>query len=94
MNNTTYEITGTVNAATAQWSTCVNHRRNAASTFSEEYSIGRWYYLRIYEDNVLIRNIVPMLDNKNNRIGLYDKITHTFYPNIGTGTFISGGVKG
>lgn len=93
LNGTTYEITGTVNAATAQWSTCVNHRRQTASTFSEEYSIGRWYYLRIYEDDVLIRNIVPMLDNKNNRIGLYDKITHTFYPNIGTGTFISGGVK-
>lgn len=49
----------------------------------------RLHSLNIYEDDVLVRQIIPVYDN-NNVACIYDKITETFYYNSGTGTFLVG----
>ena len=49
------------------------------------------YAFKIYEDNTLIKDFVPVLNIFTNEIGLYDKMSNEFFANKGTGSFISGG---
>lgn len=48
------------------------------------------YSFKIYEENVLVRNMVPCYRKSDNVIGLYDVINGKFYTNSGTGEFIKG----
>lgn len=48
------------------------------------------YYIKIYEQNVLVRDLVPAIDN-NNVVGLYDNITGNFYgPSSGAKALTAG----
>jgi len=49
----------------------------------------RIYYLQMYDNLVLVRDFIPVLDT-NNVPCMYDKVTKTFFYNIGTGTFLYG----
>lgn len=92
LNGTKYTI-ATPSDATGQWSTCINHRRTGATTFSSEYSIGRWYYLKVFEDDNLIKNFIPVIRKSDNAVCMYDKVSNTFFTNIGTGNFTAGPEK-
>lgn len=50
----------------------------------------RIYGCKIYENNVLIKDFIPVKD-PNNVVCLYDKISNTYFYNEGSGTFIAGG---
>lgn len=89
VNNTKYDLEGVVNA-TGQWSTYINHRRNSSSSYSSEYSLGRWYYLKIYEDDELVKDFVPVKRIYDDELGVYDRINNNFYVNNGTGEFTAG----
>lgn len=56
-------------------------------------SRGNLYSAKIYENNVLVKNMVPTIRRVDNSIGMYDLITNTFYNNQGTGNFIAGGTN-
>lgn len=92
VNDTKYELTD-VGDATGSWGACINTRHSSASAFHEEYSIGRWYYVKIYEDGVLVKDLIPVIEVATNEVCMYDKKSKEFLYNIGTGNFISGGVK-
>lgn len=48
----------------------------------------RIYYLKIYENNILIQDFIPV---RKNGIGyMYDKVTRKLFGNAGTGAFICG----
>ena len=47
------------------------------------------WYCRLYEDNVLKHNFIPVVDLEGVPC-LYDKVTKEFYYNKGTGQFIAG----
>lgn len=47
---------------------------------------GKIYYLKIYEDGVLVRNFIPCI-NQSNVAGMYDLANNQFYTNAGTGEF-------
>lgn len=49
---------------------------------------GKIYYFKIYEDNTLVRNFIPVLD-ENNVACLFDKVEGKFYYNQGTGEFLT-----
>ncbi len=51
---------------------------------------GRIYYLKLYDNNVLIRNFIPCYRKSDNVAGLYDTVHNTFYPNGGSNPFILG----
>lgn len=53
---------------------------------------GKVYNFKIYDNNVLIRDMIPVLD-KNNIACMYDKVNKEFYYNQGTGEFIAGPLK-
>jgi hypothetical protein len=55
-----------------------------------EYNFpGKIYYAKIYDNNILVRDMIPVLD-LNGTPCLYDKVTQQFFYNQGTGQFIAG----
>ncbi len=54
---------------------------------------GKIYLLQIYDNDVLVRDFIPVLDS-NNVPCMYDKVEHKFYYNAGTGDFIASPVIG
>lgn len=50
------------------------------------------YSFKIYENNVLVRNLIPCYRNSDNEVGLYDLVNNVFYTNQGTGVFTYGSV--
>ena len=49
------------------------------------------YGLKMWTDDVLVRDFIPVERISDGELGLYDLENDVFYPNIGTDTFISGG---
>ena len=49
----------------------------------------RIYYCKIYDNSVLVRDFIPVLD-ENNVPCMYDKVTKDYFYNIGSGTFSYG----
>lgn len=52
----------------------------------------RVYSVKIFEDNVLMRNYIPCTRNSDSKPGLYDTVGRKFYTNIGTGEFNTGDI--
>lgn len=79
---------------------------NAAATFSSNfpmylfcgnhggspmhYANMRLYSCKIYNDDVLVRDYVPVKRKRDSSIGLYDKVNRVFYTSITTSNFVSG----
>ncbi len=53
----------------------------------------RFYSLKIWDNDTLIRDMIPILD-KNGTMCIYDKIENKYYYNKGTGDFIAGPIVG
>ncbi len=51
------------------------------------------YYFQIYDNDVLVRDFIPVLD-KDGVPCMYDKVEKKFYYNAGTGQFVAGPVIG
>ena len=54
---------------------------------------GKIYYTKIYDNDVLVRDFIPVLD-KNGVPCMYDRVEKKFYYNAGTGQFVAGPVIG
>ena len=55
---------------------------------------GKMYYYKLYENNELVRDFVPARRDADGAIGVYDKVTSTFFINSGTEPFTAGADKG
>ena len=53
------------------------------------YGQNRYRYCQIYNNGVLVRDLVPCKDPDGN-IGMYDTLNAVFYGNAGTGEFVAG----
>lgn len=51
---------------------------------------GNLYYLKLYSNNVLIRDLIPVQKNDNNLVCFYDNVTDNYFVNSGTGDFVAG----
>ena len=60
-----------------------------ATTGSYGWSQNSLHYVKIYDNNILVRDFIPVLDIEGEPC-LYDLIEHKFYYNAGTGRFITG----
>ena len=49
-----------------------------------------WYYVKIYDGETLIRDMIPCYRKSDNKPGMYDTVNGTFYTNAGTGEFVVG----
>ena len=52
----------------------------------------RIYYCKIWDNNVLVRDFIPVKQLPSGQVGLYDNVEDKFYPNNGSGTFSADGI--
>lgn len=50
----------------------------------------RYYYVKVYDDNVMIFDGVPCYRKSDNKTGLYDIVGNSFVPNNGPTEFVLG----
>ena len=48
------------------------------------------YECKIWDNGVLVRDLVPVINSSTGETGLWDNVTEKFYGNAGTGTFVAG----
>lgn len=56
---------------------------------NQQFSKGKFYYVKIYDGSNLIKDYIPCLD-KNGVACMYDKVSKQYAYNSGTGEFIGG----
>lgn len=70
--------------------TCANNllllTTSTGGTVDTRKMSARLYSCKIYDDDLLIRNFVPV-KNDSDQVGLYDLVEEKFYANAGTGAF-------
>lgn len=54
---------------------------------AERFGSFNYYYMKIYDNGVLVRNFIPSKRKSDNVIGMYDTVSNNFFTNSGTGTF-------
>ena len=64
---------------------CVNNNGAANS-----HSTASIYSMQIYDNDVLIRDFIPVYHNILGEYGLYDRVNDIYYPNKGSGTLTGG----
>ena len=57
--------------------------------FQESLFVGYLYYCKIYDNNTLVRDFIPVLDWDMTPC-MYDKVSKTLFYNAGTGNFTAG----
>jgi hypothetical protein len=62
---------------------------NTAGSFDERCALGKLYSFKIYENNVLQRDMTPCVRLEDSVAGLYDLVNGSFYTNEGMGEFIA-----
>lgn len=55
-----------------------------------DWSKSRIYKAKLYKDNVIVRDFIPVRNIINGSIGLYETVEGKFYGNNGSGTFLKG----
>ena len=70
--------------------TVFGYRVKMSSSYTNQtpYYNGKIYYVKIWENDTLVRDLIPF--SKDNKVGLYDKLSGTFYPSVKT-TITQGG---
>lgn len=56
----------------------------------DRWSIAKLYSCKMYNNDTLVRDFVPVKRISDNVYGLWDKVNKVFYKNAGTGTFTGG----
>ena len=57
------------------------------------YSTSRIYACKFWQNETLVRDLIPCYRKSDGVIGLYDKVNGVFYTNAGTGAFLKGDDK-
>lgn len=63
---------------------------NQGTFNSDQIARMKLYYMKIYDNGNLVRDLIPAVRISDNVSGVYDKITENFYTNIGSGNFVVG----
>ena len=88
--SSTYSYTNdTLNVSVSNLLDIYLFARNDNGTVTDAGSF-KVYSFKMYDNNVLIRNLVPCYRINDNVIGMYDLVNNVFYTNAGTGTFAKG----
>ena len=45
-------------------------------------------YCDIFDGDVLVRELIPVLRNSDNKPGMFDALSGIFYTNVGSGEFV------
>ena len=64
--------------------------RKRSDNTIDAYSNARIYNTKFYNDDTLVRNMIPCYRKSDNVIGMYDTVNGVFYTNAGKGVFKKG----
>jgi len=64
-------------------------QRNSTDPYPSNIRVA---YVKIWEQNSLLHNMIPARRDSDGVLGMYDTVTNTFFTNAGTGEFIAGPV--
>lgn len=101
MSQTDGVFTKTINGVSYSKNNIPYYTLNSFALFADNYGNGNYtqkakariYYTKIYENNTLVRDFIPVLD-KDGTPCMFDKVERKFYYNAGTGDFIAGPIIG
>jgi hypothetical protein len=60
------------------------------TNYGDKLFAGRIYSLTLYEDGILVLDLVPVRRGSDNALGMLNRITNEFYANSGQGEFTAG----
>ena len=64
---------------------------NSSRTYSQTRDdVIKWYYFKMFDNGVLIRNYVPVVRKSDSKPGFYDTVNCTFNPSVGSADFTAG----
>lgn len=63
---------------------------NTKNNKDSRRAIGRLYSFLIWNNDILVRNLIPCYRKSDNEIGMYDLVDGVFYTNQGTDVFLKG----
>lgn len=95
VNNTDYSGTHTsyyYNDAPVRLFVGFSPSQQAGQDPTVYYFKGKCKFLKIYVDNVLLRDLIPV-KTSNNVVCFFDKVSKSYFVNAGTGVFTAGPVK-
>lgn len=90
--NCSITTTGTSNLRVQNFTTDITTHKDHLKIFQSldtQRASMKLYYFQIYEDEVLVKDFIPVIDN-NNVPCLYDKVEGKLYYNQGEGEFLYG----
>lgn len=64
---------------------------NESGFLASYYSKARVYSLKMYINDVLVRDFIPCYRKSDGEVGLFDLVTQVFYKNLGSGALLKGG---
>lgn len=88
-NNSSYSVTHTYTNFTSSYNLYIFATNKAGSPDTMQMGTIRVYYLKIYDNGVLVRDFIPAVNLKGT-YGFFDKVNSKFYTNKGSGTFTIG----
>ena len=83
----TYTKTGNFNGTINFFIFCRNHGNGTYGMYAKGM---RYYYLKMWLDDVLVRDYIPCYRKSDGEIGMYDIVSNSFFTNAGSGTFEKG----
>ena len=94
INGATFSLSG---GGPAKWvgNMCLfaAHLTSSQASFQPSYHCHcKMYEAKIYVNNKLVRDYIPVVSTASGRAGLYDKINHKFYPSDSPHNFFTSGV--
>lgn len=92
INNTLYSWSETPTLSTDShtlWIAAENNDSFGGDWNRHRASIAKFGEIRIWENNTLIGDFKPAVDNNSN-VGFYDEVSQSFKANLGTGTPVAG----
>ena len=88
VNNELVWTTGTIRTFTTPQNLIVFGYYSSPTTRS--LSAIRLYHLKLWENNIIVRDFIPCYRNSDGEIGMYNMVNDEFYTNSGSGTFLKG----
>ena len=80
VNGTQYTHTNSTQVAQSHNFLIGNITNGSSATYSNGF-MGKLYYSKLYENDILVRDLVPCLRKTDGKVGMYDHITKTFFIN-------------
>ena len=90
-NTAIYTGTHSVNSFIAPYTLYIGAlHRSSAVTFAGKGTKLNVYGMIIHDNDIIVRNFIPVQRKSDNVAGLYDTVNNVFYANSGSGTIVAG----